>query len=279
MKRIPLAIPPLQEQTKIAQFLDDKTTKIDEAIAIKEQQIQLLKERKQILIHKAVTQGLNPNVTLKDSGVKWIGEIPEGWEVYKFTHLTKLIVDGTHFSPKSYDTGEFKYITAKNIKENDFDFSNISYVTSKDHYSIFPRCPVQKGDILYIKDGATAGIAMINTLEEEFSLLSSVALIRPIEIIVNNLFLKHYLNSQVIRNYISTQIVGGAITRLTLELINKFKIIVPPLSEQKEISEYIETASQKIETAINLKQQEIEKLKEYKSSLINGVVTGKVKVI
>ena len=87
MKVIMVGIPPLPEQTKIAQFLDDKTIKIDEAIAIKDQQIQLLKERKQILIHKAVTQGLNPNVTLKDSGVEWIGKIPVGWEVKRIKHL------------------------------------------------------------------------------------------------------------------------------------------------------------------------------------------------
>ena len=94
-------VPPLSEQTAIAQFLDDKTTKIDEAITIKEQQIKLLKERKQILIHKAVTRGLDENVPLKDSGVEWIGEIPEHWEVKKVTHLFNRIGSGT--TPTSGD--------------------------------------------------------------------------------------------------------------------------------------------------------------------------------
>ncbi|MFZ2429587.1 MAG: restriction endonuclease subunit S, partial [Lutibacter sp.] len=83
-------VPPLKEQTAIAQFLDDKTTKIDEAITIKQQQINLLKERKQILIHKAVTQGLNPNVKLKDSGIEWIGEIPEHWKIKRFRYVFNL---------------------------------------------------------------------------------------------------------------------------------------------------------------------------------------------
>src|SRR5690554_1295319 len=90
MKAIMVGIPPLPEQTAIAQFLDDKTTKIDEAIAIKQQQIALLKERKQILIHKAVTRGLNDKVALKDSGVEWIGEIPEHWEVKRLKHCLKI---------------------------------------------------------------------------------------------------------------------------------------------------------------------------------------------
>ena len=86
-----LPIPPLQEQTAIAQFLDDKTTKINEAIVIKEQQIKLLKERKQILIHKAVTQGLNPNVKFKKSGIEWVGEVPEHWEVKNFRYAFKFL--------------------------------------------------------------------------------------------------------------------------------------------------------------------------------------------
>lgn len=277
-KRFKFLAPPLPEQTAIAQFLDRKTALIDQAIDIKQKQIELLKERRQILIHQAVTRGLNPEVKMKDSGVEWIGEVSEHWEVMKMTHILFLLVDGTHFSPKSYDEGEFKYITAKNIKENGFDFSELSYISAKDHNVIHKRCPVKKGDILYIKDGATAGIAMINTLEEEFSLLSSVALIRAKQNLIMPEFLMHYLNSQIIKSFILTQIVGGAITRLTLELIGKFKVIVPNLRDQKAISDYIQKINSKTSSTITLKQQEIAKLQEYKATLINSAVTGKIKV-
>ncbi len=273
-----LVFPPPLEQTAIAAFLDRKTTLIDQAIGIKEKQIDLLKERRQILIHKAVTRGLNPDVKLKDSGVEWIGEIPEHWEVKKMTHILYLLVDGTHFSPKSYEEGQFKYITAKNIKEWGFDFSELTYINERDHRIIYARCCVRKGDILYIKDGATAGIAMINELDEEFSLLSSVALLRVNERLIVPEFLKTYLNSEIIKRYILTQIVGGAITRLTLELIGRFKIISPPIPEQLAITNYGQKITSKIATAISLKEKEIEKLKEYKASLINSVVTGKIKV-
>lgn len=278
MKAIIVAIPSLDEQTAIANFLDRKTAQIDQAISVKEKQIELLNERKQILIHNAVTRGLDPGVKMKDSGVEWIGAIPEHWEVFKLTHCVSLVVDGTHFSPKSFDEGDYKYITAKNIKENGFDFSDLSYISEKDHRIIYKRCPVKQNDILYIKDGATAGIATINTLEEEFSMLSSVALIRPNVSILNPLYLKYYLNSHAIKAFMNTQLVGGAMTRLTIELIKEYKVIIPPSNEQLEIANSVSHISNKIANAISIKQKEIEKLKEYKSTLINSAVTGKIKV-
>jgi len=273
-----LLFPPKEEQTAIAQFLDRKTAQIDKAIAQKEKLIELLKERRQILIHKAVTRGLNPNLKLKPSGVEWIGEIPEHWEVKKLNHMVKLLVDGTHFSPKSDFEGEYKYVTAKNIKENGFDFGDLTFVSKKDHDSIYKRCPVKKGDILYIKDGATAGVAMVNDLDEEFSLLSSVALIRLIDFVDKEYF-KYFLNSNLIKSFVLTQISGGAITRLTLELIKMFKIVVPPIEEQYLIVEYMHELDKKIFTLINSENTVVEKLKEYKATLINSAVTGKIKVV
>jgi type I restriction enzyme, S subunit len=276
--KISSVLPSINEQTAIANFLDQKTAQIDKAIAQKEKLIELLKERRQILIHKAVTRGLDPNVRMKDSGVEWIGKIPEHWNVMKITYSVSLLVDGTHFSPKSFNEGDYKYVTAKNIKENGFDFSDLSYISEKDHRIIYKRCPVRKGDVLYIKDGATAGIATINTLDEEFSLLSSVALIRTKETLLKPSFLKHYLNSDVIKAFMNTQIVGGAMTRLTIELIKEYKMVVPPIEEQGQIASYINALSEKTYEGINLKENEVEKLKEYKGTLINAAVTGKIKV-
>ena len=282
-----LPVPSAEEQTAIANFLDVKTQKIDAAIVQKQQLITLLKERKQILIQDLVTgkkvwdeatQSWKAPAKTKDSGVEWIGEIPEGWGVKKLTHSVRKLVDGTHFSPKSFESGDYKYITAKNIKQSGFDFTNLSYITQKDHDTIFPRCPVSQGDVLYIKDGATAGIAMVNTLTEEFSLLSSVALIRPNLDIISAQYLSAYLNSDVIRNFIKTQIVGGALTRLTLELISRFKIIAPSQKEQNQIVQEIQTQSSKIDKAIGLQEQQIEKLQEYKRVLVDSCVRGKVKV-
>lgn len=276
-KRLPVFDIPEATQEAIANFLDQKTAQIDEAVAIKEKQIALLKERKQIIVQKAVTQGLNPDVPMKDSGVDWIGDIPEQWDVVKLGHLVDKLVDGTHHSPQSNDEGDYLYITSKNIKEHGVDLRDVSYISSRDHLEIYARCPVERGDILYIKDGAMAGVATVNQLEEPFSLLSSVALIKPKKNLLSN-YLKIYLNSEVIRGYLKTQLVGGAMTRLTLELINKFKVVVPSIKDQENIVNHIGSELVSIEDAIETQLRQIERLKEYKTTLINSAITGKIKV-
>ncbi|MCH4897052.1 hypothetical protein E0494_10125 [Marinilabiliaceae bacterium JC040] len=133
--------------------------------------------------------------------------------IWKCFHLCDFLADGTHFSPTSSENGKFKYITSKNIKEYGFDFSNLTYINQTSHSKIYNRCPVKYGDILYIKDGATAGVAMINNLKEEFYLLSSVALIIPNPRIVIIPNLKKYLNFKMIKNNILTKCVNKINTR------------------------------------------------------------------
>src|ERR1035437_2832951 len=108
-----------------------------------------------------------------------MSDLPLGWAKASLGDSCLLITDGTHHSPKNDSEGEFRYITAKNIKLYGLDLTNVTYVNADTHAQIYRRCPPKKGDILYIKDGATTGIAVINPLDEPFSLLSSVALIRP----------------------------------------------------------------------------------------------------
>jgi type I restriction enzyme S subunit len=272
--KIESILPPPPEQTKIAQFLDDKTTKIEDAITIKKQQINLLKERKQILIHKTVTQGLNPNVTLKDSGVEWIGEIPEGWEVKKVTHLFDRIGSGT--TPTSGDNryydGKFNFLqtgdlndgkilrTKRTLKERAFkEFSSLK---------IYP-----KESLVMAMYGATIG--KLGILNIESATNQACCVFGKSDKIRTQYFFQVLL---AFRTEIISFGYGGGQPNISQDLIKSLRFPIAPLSEQKEISAYIETASQKIETAIGLKEQEIDKLKEYKSSLINSVVTGKVKV-
>jgi type I restriction enzyme S subunit len=256
MKRIPMAIPPLKEQTQIAHFLDNKTTKIDDAIAIKEQQIALLKERKQILIHKAVTRGLDDNVKLKYSGVEWIGEIPEHWEVRRFKFLCD-ITTGSKNTEDKVDNGLYPF-----------------YVRSQKPEKI-NSCTFEGEAILTAGDGAGVG-KVFHYVNEKFDFHQRVYKFSNFKSIKGKL-LFYFLRS----NFHSVALNGEAkstVDSLRLPLIQNFMVTIPPTIEQLEIIEKIETASQKIETAISLKQQEISKLQEYKSSLINSVVTGKVKV-
>ncbi|NLW46502.1 MAG: N-6 DNA methylase [Firmicutes bacterium] len=167
-------------------------------------------------------------------------EIDPEWPMVKLGEVCERIMDGTHFSPTNVDKGDRLYITAKNIKEHGVDLSNISYITQKDHEEIYKRCPVIHGDVLYIKDGATAGIATINTLKQEFSLLSSVAVMRGEKNKLDNKFLCFYLNSSEGKAKMLSLVGGVAITRLTLTKINEAKIPFPPFNVQQEIVSKIE---------------------------------------
>ncbi|NQY29173.1 MAG: restriction endonuclease subunit S [Flavobacteriaceae bacterium] len=279
LRSMKLPFPNPSEQTQIVQFLNDKTTKIDEAIAIKQQQIQLLKERKQILIHKAVTQGLNPNVTLKNSGVEWIGEIPEHWEVTAVKYVLEIpITDGPHTTPELLDEG-FPFISAEAIKKGEIDFNKKrGFISEKDHKLFSLKYLPMRNDIYMVKSGATTGnIAMVKT-DEEFSIWSPLAVFRSNLKRILPQYLYIYLESSSFKKGVELSWSFGTQQNIGMGVLSNLPISFPSIEEQKEISTYIETTSQKIETATNLKHQEIAKLKEYKSSLINSVVTGKVKV-
>jgi len=273
-------VPPLKEQTKIAEFLDDKATKIEDAIAIKEQQINLLKERKQILIHKVVTQGLNPNVKLKDSGVEWIGEIPEHWGVKKLKYiLNEKLKYGANESGIDYDVKLPRYIRIT-------DFGNDGKLSEKNKLSLSWKNGgdylLNDGDILFARSGATVGktyqFKKSMSIENEYCFAGYLIKAEANEEIILSDFLYLFTNSELFNKWKDSIFIKATIENIGADKYSQLNVIVPPLNEQKEILIKYSNDNSKIETAIRLKQQEIEKLKEYKSSLINSVVTGKVKV-
>ena len=167
----------------------------------------------------------------------------KGWEVKKLEEVCDKINDRTHDSPNNEPVGEYMYVTAKNIKESGIILDNITYVDADTHNAIYDRCNPEYGDVLYIKDGVTTGIATINNLREPFSLLSSVALLKPSKNILNY-FLKAVLNMPTMYTRIRSNMGGAAITRLTLVKINNIKIPVPPLTLQQLFAQRIELIDQ-----------------------------------
>lgn len=161
------------------------------------------------------------------------------WRKKNLKDVCVKLNDGTHFSPESFETGEYKYVTAKNIKRSGFDFSNITYVSEEVHRSIYERCNPEYEDVLYIKDGATTGIAMVNTLKEEFTLLSSVALLKQDRTIINGYFLTALLNNEDMYSNIRNNMGGAAITRLTIAKLNTINIIIPPLDLQTKFANFV----------------------------------------
>ncbi|WP_154859541.1 restriction endonuclease subunit S [Cyclobacterium xiamenense] len=279
-RRFLFPFPPKQEQTAIANFLDDKTAKIDRAIAQKEQLIALLKERKQIIIQDAVTKGLDPNVKLKDSGVEWIGEIPEGWEVKKLKNLGNII-SGYAFPSDGFKSEGIRVLKIANIQTMNIDWSDESYVDEK-YYEKLPQFQIKEGDLVFaltrpiISTGIKATIVPPNS--EKILLNQRNSVLKP-----KNPKHKHWLYFVILdsgfRQEFNNQIdFTGQQPNISPIDIGNLKIPLPPVAELELIVENVELAMSKIDQAISLQQTQIEKLKEYKATLIDSAVTGKIKV-
>lgn len=273
-----LVAPPLSEQQKIAQFLDDKTAKIDQAVDLAEKQIALLKEHKQILIQNAVTRGLNPDVSLKDSGVEWIGQVPEHWEVKKIKHVTSKI--GSGITPlgggSNYIDGGIPLLRSQNIHFDRIDLNDVARISEFTHNSM-KNSKVRKGDVLLNITGGSLGRCFYVDSNEEMNVNQHVCIIRPNKKI-NTIFLNMLLASEIGQKQIWFFQQGGGREGLNFQAIKNFYLPLPDLEEQQKIAIYLNKQATKIDQAIALKTAHIEKLKEYKSVLINDVVTGKVRV-
>jgi type I restriction enzyme S subunit len=277
MKNIKVAIPIYDEQTAIANFLDDKTAKIDRAIAQKEQLIALLKERKQIIIQNAVTKGLDPNVKMKDSGVEWIGEIPEGWEVKR---LKYLVDSRTGFA---FPSDQFEEEGLPLIRIGDLDASGeVSTYGSaklpKDFEKYLKDYGLRNGDLLFAMTGGTIGkVAKFNGQEK--ALLNQRVCSITIDEPVFRTLIYNWMSTKYWKDFIDLHASGGAQPNISDKDVLELPIVIcSENSEIKAIVAHIETQSAKIDQAIFLQQTQIEKLKEYKATLIDSAVTGKIKV-
>jgi type I restriction enzyme S subunit len=276
---VELLTPSMNEQKAIANFLDQKTAEIDDLIADKEKLVELLQEKRQVVISEAVTKGLNPNVRMKDSGIEWIGEIPEHWEVTKLKYITNQIIDGTHSTPQYIDDGiPFLRVTdITNSRGKPINLDEVKYISEEEHKELIKRCNPKKGDLLVSKNG-TIGIPKVIDWDYEFSIFVSLCLIK-----VNKKVDVYYCSYYFESNLIDTQIAFGGktntITNLHLDKIKEFIVLLPPVEEQKVITKYINNKAGEIDLLINDIQLQIQKLKEYCQSLISEAVTGKIKVL
>lgn len=263
-----LAFPPPEEQTAIANFLDDKTAKIDRAIAQKEKMIALLKERKQIIIQNAVTKGLDPNAKMKDSGVEWIGEVPEGWRLTPNKSLFKLIKNQVGKNSSKYD---LLSLTLRGIIKRDIDNPEGKFPADFDTYQ-----EVKKGDFVFCLFDVEETPRTVGLSEYDGMITGAYTVLRNFKE-VNNTFLYYFylnLDSRKELKYL----YKGLRNTIPKDSFFSFKSLIPPWNEQNAIVNYIESQSAKIEKAIALQEQQIEKLKELKSTLIDSAVTGKIKV-
>ena len=273
-KRLNILVPPLDEQEAMVAYLDEQTAQIDSAIAREQKMIDLLEERKQIIIQQAVTKGLNPNAPMKDSGIEWIGEIPEGW---KRTSLKRVCAIKTGKSPSTtrpayFEDGTVNWYTPGDLNEFilvDSERKVTNLAAKEQACQVYPECSVYLVGI-----GGTIGKVAYS--EVSASCNQQINVIIPDKESLDYKFLAYYLRTA------KTEIYRGA-NLSTLPIINQDRtgalpIICPPIEEQKAIVVFIAKAADPIDKAIAAKNRVITLLQERKQIIINEVVTGKIKV-
>ena len=268
-KQLYLPFPSIEVQVLIANFLDQKTAQIDEAIAIKEQQINLLKERKQIIIQQAVTQGLDPNVPMKDSGVEWIGKIPEHWQIIRFKNLfsqSRLPVRKEDGVVTSYRDGQ---VTLRSNRRLD----GYTEAIIEGGYQ-----GIRKGQLVLNSMDAFEGA--IGVSESNGKCTPEYVICDPIRAGISQYYFAYLLREMALAKYI--QVICNAVrqraVRIRFNNLAARLMVLPPEAEQEQIVEFIEAEKSKIDKGIESLQYQIEKLKEYKTTLINSAVTGKIKI-
>jgi len=276
MGQFKILMPLISEQTAIATYLDRKTAEIDELIADKKRMLELYEEEKTAIINQAVTKGINPDVPLKDSGIEWLGEIPNHWEVKRLSWCFQQVGSGT--TPRAgveqyYSNGEVNWLLTGDLNDKEI-FETTKKITQKavvEHTSL-RIYPVDS--IVIAMYGATIGklgiLKVSTTVNQACCVISN-------PIYHNYLFVFYYLLAA--RRELINLSYGGGQPNISQELIKSFKILVPPLKEQHAIVHHIETECSRIDTQIERTKKLIELLTEYRTALISEVVTGKVKVI
>lgn len=269
LQNFPLAVPPLVEQAGIANFLDQKTAHIDAAISLKERQVALLEERKQILIQQAVTRGLDPNAPMRDSGIEWIGEIPAHWQSRRFKYLfsqSQLPVRPGDGVVTSYRDGQVTLRSNRRLSGYTEAILEGGYQGVRKGQLVLNSMDAFEGAIgVSESDGkCTPEYVVCDALSDDYMpeyfayLLREMALARYIQVICNA--------------------VRQRAVRIRFNNLASRFMVVPPIEEQRAIVAFINAETEKQEAAVALLEQQITKLKEYKSTLINSAVTGKIKV-
>jgi type I restriction enzyme S subunit len=274
-----IPFPSIAEQRSIANFLDKKTKQIDNLIEQKEKLLQLLTEKRTAIITQAVTKGLNPKVKMKDSGIEWLGGVPEHWIVKRLKFLANRIIDGAHVTPTYVPEGvPFLRVTdIVNADGGELNLDDAKFIPENEHEELTRRCKPQRNDVLLSKNG-TIGVTRVVDWDFEFSLFVSLCLIKLDSNLIDPYFLSYSFKSKLIENQISIGAKSNTVTNLHLDKIKEFVIPTPPKEEQIRIVEYLKKILDDFRRTEGSLIDSVNKLKEYRSSLITSAVTGQIDV-
>jgi len=269
------ALPSIEEQSQVTTFLNHETAKIDALIAEQQRLIELLQEKRQAVISHAVTKGLNPNAPMKDSGVEWLGEVPEHWDVRKISQLFVGIGSGT--TPKSdeieyYEDGDIPWVVTGDLNDELLE-SCSNFITKKAMQAHTTLRLYPKGSVAVAMYGATIGKTSLLGLE---ATVNQACCVLPPSTKVNENFLLHFLISA--KNHLISLATGGGQPNINQDIVRSLRIPLPEVKEQIEIFKHLSKILVELESLLGLSNRQVLLLLERRSALISAAVTGQIDV-
>ena len=276
-KNQPLLLPSEKEQNKISAYLDSKCSHIDIMLSKIRSSIEEYKKLKQTVITQAVTKGVRGEREMKDSGVKWIGEIPKEWVIQKIKSISSRINVGVVIRPSEYfdENGTVPFLRGINVKEYLISSDNMVYINESSNL-ILSKSQVHTDDILIVRDGSI-GTSCVVPAEFDGANVVSMVIATP-SISCDSRFICYSLNSDVGKTQFTLTKIGSALTHTSVSAVSDIIVAVPSCAEQKEIADYLDAKCAEIDGLIAKKEQLVKELESYKKSLIYEVVTGKREV-
>jgi type I restriction enzyme, S subunit len=277
--RIEVVVPPHNEQAAIVRFLDWANRRLEEAVRAKRKVIALLNEQKQVIIHHAVTRGLDPSVPTKPSGIPWLGDIPQHWEVRALKRVVATkITDGPHETPEFLEDG-IDFMSAESMVNGNLVFDRRrGFISPALHRQYCVKCKPQRDDVFICKSGATTGKVAIVETDKEFSVWSPLALLRADVRVMLPRFLFASLQTRYVQQQVQERWSFGTQPNLAMGALGRIAIAVPSASEQAAALARIDEESTPLTIAIFRLEREIDFLREYRTRLVADVVSGKLDV-
>ena len=276
IQSVVLPVPPHDEQAAIVRYLNDADQRIRAYVSAKERLIALLEEERQAVIHQAVTKGLDLNVKLKPSGVEWLGDVPEHWEVRKLKHACSQKAQyGANIPASEYTTSGIRFLRTTDITADGAVVGEGVYIPR----DLSPECLLNPGDILLTRSGATIGQSFLYDMNEhgECSFAGYLVRFSPSPEMLPK-FVYLFTTSPGFQNPVQQSAIVSTIENVNAEKYANIQMPVPPLHEQTIIVRHLDELTKRVDLAIDLARRQIELIEEYRTRLIADVVTGKMDV-
>jgi len=269
-------VPPTKEQHAIAAFLDGETARIDALVGKKKRLIELLQEKRNALITRAVTKGLDPNVPMKDSGLEWLGEIPAHWQIKPFT---KYLVEKSDYrgkTPEKVASGVV-LVTARNVRMGLIDYEcSQEFVAEEDYDEIMRRGIPRRGDVLFTTEAPLGNVALVD--REDIALAQRIIRFRMNPEYFDSRFTLFAMMSGFFQAQLITLSTGSTAEGLKASKLPMLRLVAPPLTEQYAIVALLDRETARIDALVAKVRDAIDRLKELRTALISAAVTGKIDI-